>query len=263
MKNTIPLILAIVLGVAAVIGVMRLISSRAAEADKNYVDVVAASRDIIMKDGEIKASWLMKKHVEISSLPAKAIRWSQANSVIGQTVVRTVAKNDYILTTDISGVDVRLANAVAAGEWAVPVSFANAKLVKFLKPGDEIAILAASSTAQTISSHDKSRKPDVVEQNTMSVLFPCVRVLDVGRGDAVRRAEDFGGDTLIISLSPRQAMVLLAAQREMTLYVALRRANDVNALRRRDVGIVDAKTFQELKQNLESVILPDGTGKQK
>ena len=89
MKNTIPLVFAVVFGLAAVFGVSRFIASRTAEAEKNYVDVVAAARDIVVKDGEIKASWIMKKKVEISSLPAKAILWTQANSVLGQTVTRT------------------------------------------------------------------------------------------------------------------------------------------------------------------------------
>ena len=44
----------------------------------------------------------------------------------------------------------------------------------------------------------------------------------------------------------------------MELYPALRRANDINALRRRDVGIVDDATFAKLKQGLESVVLSDG-----
>ena len=262
MKNTVPLIFAVVFGLAAVFGISRLIASKTAEEEKNYVYVVAAARDIIFKDGAIKESWLMKKRVEISSLPAKAILWEQANSVIGQTVMRTVARNDYILANDISGVEVRLANAVASGEWAVPVSFANGKIVKFLKPGDEIAILGASSVSQVITSRDKSQKPQEVKEESMSVLFPCVRILDVGRGDGLRRAEDYGSDTIIVSLSPRQAMALVAAQRKMQIYVALRRANDVNALRRRDVGVVDEKTFQELKQNLESVVLLDGSEKQ-
>jgi len=262
MKNTVPLVFAVVFGLATVFGISRLIASKAAEEEKNYAYVVAAARDIVYKDGEIKESWIMKKRVDISSMPAKAIPWDQANSVAGQTVTRTVAKGDYILTDDISGVEVRLANAVAAGEWAVPVSFANGNIVKFLQPGDEIAIITANSGSQVISSRDRSLKPKVVDEESMSVLFPCVRILDIGRGDGVRRAEDYGGDTIIVSLSPRQAMALVAAQRKMQLYAALRRANDVNALRRRDVGVVDDKTFQELKQNLESVVLPDGSEKQ-
>lgn len=261
MKNTIPLIIAVVFGFAAVYGVSRLIASGVAEEEKKYTEVVTAARVITPKDGEIKESWLSRKRVEIASLPVKAIPWSQANRVRGQSVTRTVAKGDYLLMNDISGVDVRLANAVAEGEWAVPVTFANGKLVKFLKPGDEIAIMAASSTRQVIMQRNQSEKSQVTEQDTMSVLFPCVRILDVGKGDALRREEGMGGDTILLALTPRQAMVITAAQRKMELFPALRRANDANALRRRDVGVVDDKTFQELKKELETVVLPDGTQK--
>ena len=88
-----------------------------------------------------------------------------------------------------------------------------------------------------------------------------MRVLDIGKGDALRRAEDAFGDTIILSLSPKQAMTLTAAQRRMELYPALRRANDVNAQRRRDVGIIDETTFMKIRQGLETVELPDGSNK--
>jgi len=261
MKNIIPLIMAVVLGLAAVYGVTRLVSSNAAEEEKKFDWFVSAAKDVTPKDGEIKDSWIMRKRAEISSVPAKAVPWRQANQIVGQCANRSIAKNDYILSSDVSGVDVRLANAVGAGEWAVPVTFADGKLVKFLKPGDEIAILAASTTKRTVTSRDQSLKATETKQETMSVIFPCVRILDVGHGDGVRRAEDYGGDTILLALTPRQAMTVTAAQRNMDLYPALRRANDVNALRRRDVGVVDEKTFLELKQNLETVVLPDGTEK--
>lgn len=261
MKNTIPLIVAVIFGLAAVYGVSRLIATNTAEVEKNFVMVVAAAKDITPRDGEIKESWITRRRVEISSLPSKAILWKEANRVIGQAVTRTVSRGDYLLATDISGVDVRLANAVAPGEWAVPVTFANAKLVKFLKPGDEIAIMAASSAKNTSETRNKNEKNREVKQDTMSVLFPCVRILDIGKGDGLRREEGYGGDTIILALSPRQAMTIVAAQRTMELYPALRRANDTNARRRRDVGIVDAKTFGELKQNLDSVVLQDGAEK--
>jgi Flp pilus assembly protein CpaB len=260
-KNVIPLIVAVGFGLAAVYGVSRLISSNLAEEEKKFVTVVAAAKDITAKDGEIKDSWISRKRVEISSLPAKAIRWNESNRVIGQLATRTIAKGDYILATDVSGVEIRLSNAVAPGEWAVPVTFSDGKLVKFLKPGDEIAIMAASDVLNVKNRRNQSEKAETVKQDTLSVLFPCVRVLDIGKGDALRRAEDAFGDTIILALSPRQAMTLVAAQRRMELYPALRHANDVNARRRRDVGVVDDATFKKINQGLESVTLSDGSEK--
>lgn len=261
MKNTIPLIIAVVFGLAAVYGVSRLISYNLSEEEKKFDYYVAASKDITSKDGEIKDTWITKKRAEISSVPTKAIKWSQSNRVLGQTVNRTISKGDYILANDISGVSIKLANAVASGEWAVPVTFADGKLVKFLKPGDEIAIMAAGTTLNVKSRRNQSEKTEMVRQDTMSVLFPCVRVLDIGKGDALRRAEDAPGDTIILSLSPKQAMTLVAAQRKMDLYPALRRPNDMQAQRRRDVGVVDDTTFSKMKTDLEPVVLPDGIEK--
>ena len=258
MKNIIPLIIAVVLGCAAVFAVMRVIKSGSGDADRQYVDVVAAARDITPKDDEIKDSWLMKRRVEVSALPAKAILWSQANRVVRQKTLRTIAKGDYILANDISGIEVRLSDAVAEGEWAIPVTFADSALVKFLQPGDEIAILGSFKLAEEKRKLDQSEKPDVVERQATSVIFPCVRILDIGKGDAVRRNEDgIGVGTIVVALSPQQAATLVAAQREMELYPALRRSNDMSAQRRRDVGLVNEETFKTLKSGLETIKLPD------
>lgn len=256
MKNVVPLIIAIVLGAAAVYAVSRVIRPGGGEADKEYVEVVAAARDITPKDDAIRESWLMKRVVERSSMPAKAILWSRMNMVVRQKTQRPIAKGDYILLSDISGIEMRLSGLVAEGEWAVPVSFADSALVKFLQPGDEIAILGAYVTKEVKDKIDLSEKADVKEIQSMSVIFPCVRILDIGKGDGVRRGEE-GAGTVIVSLNPQQAMTLVAAQREMELYPALRRENDASVRRRRDVGLVSDGTFKHIKEGLSVITIPD------
>ena len=250
MKNTIPLIVAIVLGLTAVFAVSKMIRPKESDVEGKYIDIVAAAKDITPKDGPIKESWLMKRQVEAASIPNKAIPWNQIHRVTGQSTVRTVARNDYILS--------RLDMAVGEGEWAVPVTFSDPALVQFLQPGMEIAILGTSVMQEVIAKKDASEDPIVVEHRATSVVFPCVRILDIGKGDAIRRSEDVGANgTIIVALTPRQASTLVAAQRTMELYPALRKANDKNSLKRRDVGIVTEATFKGLRENLEAVTLPD------
>lgn len=268
MKNTIPLVIAIVLGCLAVFAVSRMVRPAESEKEDRYVWIVSAAKEITPKDGAIKESWLMKRRVEISSIPAKAIPWSQINRVVGQTTVRTIARNDYVLSSDVAGMEIRLSGALSEGEWAVPVTFSDPSLVRFLQPGDEIAILATSVTQELVPKTDASEKPDVVESRTTSVIFPCVRILDIGKGDGIRRDEDAGGNgTIIVALSPQQSATLVAAQRTMELYPALRRANDSHALKRRDVGIVTDATFNDkktgIKANLEPVVLQDSAATNK
>lgn len=258
MKNVVPLIIAIVLGAAAVFAVSRMIRPSEDNKENRFVLVVSAAKEITPGDGPIKESWLMKRKVEVTSIPAKAIPWREMNRVVGQSTVRTISRNDYVLSSDVAGMEIRLGATLAEGEWAVPVTFSDPALVRFLQPGDEVAILGTSVTQETVQQTDMSEKPSVIETRTTSVVFPCVRILDIGKGDAIRRDEDAGGGgTIIVAMNPQQATTLVAAQRTMELYPALRRPDDMHALKRRDVGIVTDKTFSGLKDHLEPVVLPD------
>jgi len=61
-------------------------------------------------------------------------------------------------------------------------------------------------------------------------------------------------------LPPQQAQVLIAAQREAQLTLALRRSGDAVAINRMDTGMVDADTFDKLLKGLKAVELPEIPG---
>ena len=54
MKNTVPLIIAVVLGLIAVFAVSRMIRPKDMDRENQYTWVVSAARDITPKDGPIK-----------------------------------------------------------------------------------------------------------------------------------------------------------------------------------------------------------------
>jgi len=261
MKNAIPMIVAVVLAAAAVFAVSRMIKPKDEGGEKRQVEVVAAAKPIAV-NAEITDSMLRKRVVDISAVPAKAIPYSQKNRVIGQKVTRSIADGDYVVLDDVAGRGRTLSELVGEGEWAVPVTFADSSLVQFLEPGVEIAILGTFSVKKTIPKMDGTEKPDVVEEEATSVVFPCVRILDIGHGDGIRRDEDGRrSGTIVVSLTPQQATTLVAAQRTMDLYPALRRPDDTGSLKRRDVGVVTDKTFEKLRANLEPVVLQDGAAR--
>ena len=261
MKNTIPLIIAVVLAAAAVFAVSRLIRPKDEDAKRQYVDVVAAAKPIAVNT-EITDSMLKVRKAEVSSIPSKAIPANQKNRVIGQKVTRAIAEGDYVVLDDVAGRGKTLSELVGEGEWAVPVTFADASLVQFLEPGVEIAILGTFTIKKTIPKMDGTEKPDEVKEEATSVIFPCVRILDIGHGDGIRREENGRRNgTIIVSLTPQQAATLVAAQRTMDLYPALRRPEDGGSMKRRDVGMVTDKTFEDLRKGLETVVLPDGAKK--
>ena len=258
MKNKVPVVIAVALGLLAMFVVSRFLKNDVAEVQRPTVMIVAAAKDITPGDGPVKESWLMRREIDADSCPLKAVLWQEVQRVIGQKVVRTVVRGDYVLSSDVQAVDIRLDTAVGEGEWAVPVTFSDSTLTRFLQPGMEIAILATRLMREEKRGKDLTAKPEIVEKRATSVLFPCVKILDVGSGDATRRADDMGGSMIVLSVTPQQAAMLIAAQRTMELYPALRRTDDPSAVMRRDVGIVTEDTFQALGENLDTVKMPDG-----
>lgn len=253
MKNVIPVITAAILGLIAVFVVSRMQIKSHAEREE-MVAVVVATRDLSPKE-VIKEGFVTSRLVPKRALPAQSILWNRLNIVLGQEVLRSVAKGDYILFNDV-GMSSTLSNLVTNGEWAVPVTFSDASLLQFLQPGDEIAIWGTYSTQKVIQNKDLSDQPTVIEEKATSVLFPCVRILDIGTGDGIRREEGVRNKTIIIALPPQQAGFLIAAQRIAELYPALRHTNDTIARNRLDAGMIDDSTFAETRKGLVSVRLP-------
>ena len=99
MKNTIPMIIAVVLAAAAVFAVSRMIKPKTEDGERRMVAVVAAAKPIAAGD-EIRDTMLKMRHVELSSIPARAIPWDQKNRVIGHKPTRSVAEGDYVLLED-------------------------------------------------------------------------------------------------------------------------------------------------------------------
>lgn len=257
MKNVVPLIIAVILGLAAVFAVSRMVS-KTSQAQEAMVDVVVAARDLALKE-EVKDGYIAPRSIPQSAVSARHVLWSRVNMILGQTILRSVGKGDFILLNDV-GMNRSLGVLVAEGEWAVPVTFADASIIQFLQPGDEIAILGTFSIKKTIPSTDLSAPPTVVEERATSVVFPCVRVLDIGSGDGVSR-EEGNVKTVVLALPPQQAATLIAAQRIAELYPALRRSNDSSSLNRLDGGVVDQSTFAELRKGLTPVKIPEVPGK--
>ena len=259
MKNTLPLIIAVILGFAAVFMVSRMISSQRTASKVEMVDVVVATRNL--EQGEVvKDTFIAPRSISRDDESPRHVPWGKRTMILDQTVLRPVGRNDFITLNDV-GMSTGLGRRVAEGEWAVPVTFSDTSLLQFMQPGDEIAILGTFAVQKIIPSPDLSKPPTIEEERATSVVLPNVRILDVGMGDGM--TGDMGGKakTVIVALPPQQASMLIAAQQRAELYPALRCSNDPSARNRIDGGVVDDTTFNELRKGLKSVVVPDVSGK--
>jgi Flp pilus assembly protein CpaB len=256
MKNYIPLVLAVLLGLAAVFAVSRLLAARH-EAKEETLSVVAAARDIAAGE-ELTEDAFMKKVVAVSARPAQAIAWSTYSMIQGQKAKVPIAGGDYILLSDI-GLSRSMANIVGEGEWAITLNVGESGISKFIQPGDEVAVVGTFNIETTTAAADISAGASNLLKQATLVLFPRVRVLDVTR--PIEAGEGPTGE-ILLALPPPQAQALIAAQRQaVELTLALRRPGDETAINRLDAGMVDEQTFASLLNGLKSVTVPAVPGK--
>lgn len=250
MKNYIPLILAVLLGLAAVLAVSRMIAKNK-QAPEEESWVVVAQRDLNVND-VLQADSVQKKVIPVSARPAEAIVWSKRSLIVGQTLKRRVTTGDYILMADIN-LTQSMSALVGAGEWAVTISVDNASMVQ---PGDEVAVVGTFSMVLPEATADLSQAPKTKSKEVTLVLLPRVRVLE--NGGSSKQGEN--GAQIVLALPPQQAQVLIAAQGKARLTLALRHPGDDLWLKRSDVGMVDDTTFQQLLKAVPAVTVPDAFG---
>ncbi len=254
MKNFIPLILAVLLGLAAVLAVGRLLQARRQAAEKTTT-VVAVARDIAAGE-TLTGDALMEKQVPVSARPAQAIFWPRAEMVVGQKAMRSIAQGDYVLLSDV-GLSRSMADIVGEGEWAVSLTVPAGGIARIVQPGDEVAVIGTFRIKSQVATADLAAAPEEIAREATLVLFPRVRVLDVG---TLSSGGEASAGELILALPPQQAQVLVAAQAKARLTLALRRPGDDAAINRIDTGMVSEETFDKLLQGLETFEMPKVPG---
>ncbi|MCL1856298.1 MAG: hypothetical protein FWF84_01450 [Kiritimatiellaeota bacterium] len=230
MKNTIPLIIAVILGLAAVFAVSHTMAQKEDRRDKK-IEVLIAKGD--MKAGErLKAG---TKEIPLSAFKAhQHVEEASRPIVEGLELARDLPEGSFIFWQDIINDAGMLSAEVGKGEWAVPVRFSDTSLLDFIEAGDEIAIVMVKGDSRdTVApGGNVTERERVFFQNT-SVLFPSVRVTKKQKG------------TVVVSLKPDLAMVLLTANLNAHLYPMLRNRKDDDAnVRRAEFSEISSDRFE-------------------
>lgn len=199
-NNMIPLVLAVILALAAVFAVNRLISQRSFMAGEEMIDVVVATRSLtageMILDGAVT-----RKRIPKSAAPMKAISWSQVDMIMNQKMKVPVSQGDYIVLDDI-GVGRGLSDMVGDGEWAVSISLNGGAITNRLRPGDEIAIIGTFTLKEEKKSAVLGQDGKESSRRITTVILPQVRIIALDGG------KQQGGDEFVLSLPPQQAQML-------------------------------------------------------
>ena len=213
MKNTLPLILAVLLGLAAVFAVNRTMARSSAQTERTK-DVLVANNDI-NPGSKIESGVVTAKPVPFAAyMKGRHILGSQKDRIEGLKVVNRIAKNSPVLWEDLETKDE--GERVGNGEFVVAVRFQSSPLVSQLKAGDEIAIAAMQMVEIKEKAETTNLKisADSRYEQRLTVLFPCETIREVTR------------DSVFISAPPERALQLIVASENYPLYPLLRRQGD-------------------------------------
>ena len=245
MKNIIPVIVAVVLGLAGVFAVNRVVTKQAVAPEKK-IPICAASRTLKANE-TIVEEYIYPKEVAISSLPQQHILYANRNLVIGQKTLYPIAKNDYILLSNV-GTTSSMSNVIGDGEWGVPVTFSDSTMLGVIQPGDEIAIIALFNLKEMVKrTKDINAQAETRVRMVATVLYPRVRVLEKMKGSSV-----------ILSMPPQQAIALTSINQKAQLFPLLRKSNDSKGLNRKDGGLFDLsdENIAKLAEGMQSIEIP-------
>ncbi len=242
MKNVLPLVVAVLLGLAAVFAVNKTL--------KKQDRPVERMRRVVIVTGEVAAGELIpESRIGIKSVPENAAPMNsidESNRAItyNQRAKRLIAKGDYLLYTDIE-LDQSKSRALGDGQWGVPVTFADPTMLKMLQPGDDIAIVGTFTYDETVKeSKDANAEPVVVQKNVTAVIYPRVSILEIS------------GSGVLLSMPPQQAVALTAIQRKVKLFPILRKKKDDNALNRMDGGKFEDSALSDMVKGLHAIEIP-------
>ena len=244
MKNVIPLITAVLLGLAAVLAVSKTMSKKDKPEERTRNVLIVLSP--IAQGEQLLENKIGVKTVPESAVPKNCIDASNKSFATNQRAKRPIAKGDYILYMDLE-LDQSKSKTLGDGQWGVPVTFADGVLLKMLQPGDDIAIVGTFSYEEQVrmgKNADSAVKS--VTKNVTTVLYPRVSILEIN------------GSTVLLSMPPHQAVALTAIQRKAALYPLLRKKNDDYALSRKDGGKFEDSALTEMLQELqkENISIP-------
>ena len=244
MKNLVPLITAVLLGLAAVFAVSKTMKKQVPPQEKMRQVLIVSSP--IAKGEQLLENKIAVKNIPESVAPKNCIDVTNKSFVLNQRAKRPITKGDYLFYMDLE-LDQSKSKTLGDGQWGVPVTFADPVLLRMLQPGDDIAIVGTFSYQEQLrTGKNADAATKMVTKNVTTVLYPRVSILEIN------------GSTVLLSMPPRQAVALTAIQRKAALYPLLRKKNDEYALNRKDGGKFEDSALTEMLKELqkENITIP-------
>jgi pilus assembly protein CpaB len=233
MNNKLPLIIAVVVGIAALFAVSQYVNKKEAEAAAQLKGqpVVAASQDI-PAGAAITVQMLYPKSVPTQFIPAQAIEGSdQVKLIIGSKTLVSIKAGQIILWSDLqTETHGGLSSIIPVGQGAFSVSISQGVKPELIQPSDHIDIIGTFTIPKPTEPMGGSvaswrQASDLVNL----VLLQNVTVLAVGGNyNGASGAQQGSGGDLTLALTLPEAQELMFAAQNGQLGAVLRRGGSTD-----------------------------------
>lgn len=259
MKNTIALVIALVLGAVAVFAIKSFVGQKEEAIRGELRQVLVAARNLDVGDT------LTYNAMEVLDIPKKA--WTrQHNSpdkqgfISGQIVKYPIAKGEPILDSCLEGVArMGILEKIDVGMRTVTVTVSDTSSVAgMIEPGDIVDIFITYTAGRVGvpmpgEDKEKDRPGEALVVKTMPLMSKVKVIAVAQRMYQVRGKmgeEERMYSTVTLSVKPQAAALLIFAAGQGQLIFTLRNPTDDSTLR--NVIPVDNRSFEDMVETLES-----------
>lgn len=256
MKNKFPLIVAIIIGIGALIAIKQYVSNmqKAAAAQLKGEPVVAANVNIPAGTA-ITTQMIYPKEVPTQFIPAQAIQGSdQVKLIIGSKTSVAIQAGQIILWSDlVTETRGGLSSIIPSGEGAFTVAISTGIRSDLIQPSDHIDIIGTFSipkSTEPIAGAVASwrQASDLVNV----VLLQNVTVLAVGENfNGAPNGQGTSGGDLTLALTLPEAQELMFAGQNGQLGAILRRSGSTDVTAPTDLPRVTFDSIDRLIGDLD------------
>lgn len=259
MKGKLPIIVAIILGVVAVLGIRSYVQRIQDDAAQQLQgrQVLYAATDIA-KGAELSEQMMTTDTVPDRFIPRQAITSSaEKRQVVGRKTRVPIPQGSIILWSDLQ-VEKRggLSSLIPEGERAFTVDLTLGVNIDLLQLNDRVDIIGIFDEPKDSGSRAaRSAGAAGLDANRSAcvVLLQCVNIMAIGTtiGENYGMPGDQGSGSVTFSVTLPEAQMLMFASNNGELALVLRREGEVEILTREDLPRITVETLNDRISELD------------
>lgn len=256
MKGKAPIIVAVLLGIVAILAVRSYVQRVRHEAESKLsgLNVVSARADI--KAGtEITRAMLVPKEVPKQFIPPQAVMGSdEVKQIVGRTTRYPLKKGQVLLWSDLEEPKYGgLSSVIPESERAFTISSAAGVETKLIRPNDHVDIIGSFASPEPAPAAGSKTSASFRKGSEMVnvVLLQNVTVLAVGEMYGTVPRGGRGGGAITVSVTLPESQLLMFASQHGELGVVLRREGQVESVPREKLPRVSFGDLERVVGSLD------------